>query len=55
MLKQHQLAKKRHQKKLKRKHKQYDPGKFMRFMMAKQAEMNAKQLQTNDSTVFVDK
>lgn len=48
MLKQHQLAKKRHQKALKRKNKKYNPNKFVQIMAQKQE-------QAEGSTVFVDK
>ena len=55
MLKQHQLAKKRHAKKLKRKNKKYDPSKYIELMMQKQAGMVQNTEQTVSNTLIVDK
>ena len=55
MLKQHQLAKKRHAKKLKRKNKKYDSSKYIELMMQKQAGMVQNTEQTVSNTLIVDK
>lgn len=55
MLKQHQLAKKRHAKKLKRKNKTYDPNRHIAFMMQKAQEKVQITGLTASSTTIVDK
>lgn len=55
MLKQHQLAKKRHAKKLKRKNKTYDPNRFIATQMQKAQEKVQITGLTASSTTIVDK